>query len=64
MVDKTARWPENMILFGPPSREIDNNWAKLIGKRYFSISEDEAERAWGDKRHDYVDERQGGYTAG
>lgn len=63
-VNKTASWPENMDLFGPPNPEIDTNWDQLIGNRYFSISEEEAERAWGDKRHEYVDERKGGYTAG
>jgi hypothetical protein len=53
-----------MVLFGSPSPEIDANWGRLIGDRYFSISEDEAKRAWGDKRHEYVDEWAGGYTAG
>ncbi|KAK3390698.1 hypothetical protein B0H63DRAFT_519909 [Podospora didyma] len=63
-VDKTAPWPENIKLFGPPSPEIDANWGKLIGGRYFSISEEEAIRAWGDDRFQYVDELQGGYSAG
>lgn len=63
-VDETAPWPENMVLFGAPSDEIDMNWDRLIGHRYFSISEEEAKRAWGDKRHEYVDQRKGGYTAG
>ncbi|KAK3389753.1 hypothetical protein B0H63DRAFT_537823 [Podospora didyma] len=63
-VDKTAPWPENMVLFGPPSPEIDANWDRILDGRYFSISEDEAERAWGDKRFEYVDEMYGGYTAG
>lgn len=63
-VDKAAPWPENMELFGPPTPEIDSNWDQLIGNRYFSVSEAEAESAWGEKRHEYVDERKGGYTAG
>lgn len=63
-VDETAPWPENMLLFGEPSREIDANWERLIGYRYFSISEEEATRAWGEKRHEYIDQRRGGYTAG
>jgi hypothetical protein len=49
---------------GEPSHEIDENWQRLIGKRYFSISEEEARRAWGDKRHEFVDQNMGGYTAG
>ncbi|PVH73924.1 hypothetical protein DL98DRAFT_389913, partial [Cadophora sp. DSE1049] len=62
--DTTAKWPENMKLFGEPSAEIDHNWERLIGRRYVSMSEKEAIRAWGEKRHEYVDERLGGYTAG
>jgi hypothetical protein len=57
-------WPENMVLFGPPSPAIDDNWRRLIGHRYFAVSEDEAARAWGERRHEYVDEYAGGYTAG
>ena len=63
-IDDAVPWPENMVLFGPPSREIDANWKRLIGKRYFSISEEEAIRAWGDKRREYIDQWQGGYSAG
>ncbi|KAL7904109.1 hypothetical protein GGI35DRAFT_490820 [Trichoderma velutinum] len=63
-MDNTARWPENMKLFGVPSTELDENWERLIGNRYFSVSEEEAEKAWGEKRFDYVDELDGGYTAG
>ncbi|KAK7990284.1 hypothetical protein PG990_014564 [Apiospora arundinis] len=63
-VDKKAPWPENMVLFGTPSPEIDENWERLISDRYFSVTEEEATRAWGDKRHEYVDEEEGGYTAG
>ncbi len=55
---------KNMVLFGPPSREIDKNWERLIGQRYFSVSEEEAIRAWGEKRKNYIDQRAGGYTAG
>jgi len=53
-----------MKYFGKPSPEIDENWQQLIGHRYFSISDEEAKRAWGDRRHDYVDELLGGYSAG
>ncbi|ROW10505.1 hypothetical protein VMCG_01766 [Cytospora schulzeri] len=63
-VDLTVPWPENMQLLGDPSPEVDKNWNDYIGKRYFSISEEEAIRAWGDKRHEYVDQKDGGYTAG
>lgn len=62
--DNSTRWPENVQYFGTPSPEIDENWNKLIGKRYFSVSEEEAKMVWGDKYHEYVDELQGGYTAG
>jgi hypothetical protein len=56
-------WPEKMDLFGEPSPKIDRNWFSLIGNRYFSISEEEAERAWGKHRYEYVDQALGGYTA-
>lgn len=63
-VDKHARWPENHKFTGAPSAEIDGNWMDLTEDRYFSISEEEAIEAWGDRRHEYVDEVRGGYTAG
>lgn len=63
-VDKYARWPENHKFTGQPSAEIDGNWMDLTGDRYFSISEEEAMEAWGDRRHEYIDEDHGGYTAG
>ncbi|KAG8354308.1 hypothetical protein FVEN_g7755 [Fusarium venenatum] len=47
-----------------PNDELEANWQRLIGQRYFSVSSKEAERAWGDKRHEYVDQNMGGYTAG
>jgi len=62
--DPEAPWPENADYFGTPTEEIDAAWEKLIGRRYVAISEEEAIRAWGDKRHIYVDETRGGYTAG
>ncbi|EWG41480.1 hypothetical protein FVEG_03591 [Fusarium verticillioides 7600] len=62
--DEIAPWPENVRYVGEPSHEIDENWQRLIGKRYFSISEEEARRAWGNKRHEFVDQNMGGYTAG
>lgn len=54
--DESAPWPENIRYVGEPSPEIDENWQRLIGKRYFSISEEEAKRAWGDRRQDFVDQ--------
>ncbi|KAK0723430.1 hypothetical protein B0T26DRAFT_260663 [Lasiosphaeria miniovina] len=53
-----------MKLFGPPSPEIDANWNRLIHDRYFAISEEEATRAWGDRRFEFVDQKRGGYSAG
>lgn len=63
-IDESAPWPENLQYFGEPSPEIDANWERLIGWRYFSISEDEAKSVWSDTYHEYVDELKGGYTAG
>jgi hypothetical protein len=63
-VDESAPWPENVRYFGEPSREIDNNWEELIGRRYFSISKEEAKGVWGEKYREYVDQLRGGYTAG
>jgi hypothetical protein len=62
--DPSISWPENVHYFGEPSPEIDANWEKLIEFRYFSISEEEAKSVWGDGYHEYVDQLQGGYTAG
>ncbi|KAE9376628.1 hypothetical protein N431DRAFT_400882 [Stipitochalara longipes BDJ] len=62
--DKNTPWPENVPYFGDPSPEIDENWKKLIGMRYFSISEEEAKSIWPDNYKDYVDQLEGGYTAG
>lgn len=63
-VDPTAKWPENLSFTGDLSDEIDENWNQIVEDRYFSVSEDEAIAAWGDRRHEYVDEVYGGYTAG
>ncbi|GAB1316887.1 hypothetical protein MFIFM68171_07097 [Madurella fahalii] len=63
-VDPKAPYPENLECFGTPSQELDDNWDSLIEDRYFLITEEEAERAWGDKRHEYVDPGTGGYIAG
>jgi hypothetical protein len=48
-----------MQLFGTPSPEVDDNWGKLTGGRYISLSEDEAKNTWGAR-----DENLGGYSAG
>lgn len=56
-------WPGNVPYFGEPSPEIDENWSKLIGSRYFSVSEAEARGVWKENYHEYVDQLQGGYTA-
>jgi hypothetical protein len=62
--DPNTPWPENVRYFGEPSPQIDENWNKLIGMRYFSISEEEAKSVWPDTYSDYIDQLQGGYTAG
>lgn len=62
--DPEARWPENLRFTGDLSDEVDENWNQIVEDRYFSVSEAEAIEAWGDRRHEYVDEELGGYTAG
>jgi len=62
-VNRSAPWPENKQFVGKPNPQIDANWDELIGQRYFSVSEEEATRAWGDHRYDFIDQEQGGYTA-
>ncbi len=62
--DGSIPWPENVRYFGDPSPQIDENWSKLIGLRYFSISEEEAKSVWPDNYSEYIDQLQGGYTAG
>jgi hypothetical protein len=62
--DPNTPWPENVPYFGQPSPEIDENWKKLIGHRYFSISEEEAKSIWPGTYHEYVDQYEGGWTAG
>lgn len=61
--DPKAEWPENLVLAGEPSDKIDNNWDDVLEDLYFSVSDSEAEVAWGDRRREYVDEAYGGYTA-
>jgi hypothetical protein len=63
-VDRSVAWPENRQYFGEPSHEIDEAWSELISRRYFSISEEEAKRAWGSQYKKYRDPLRGGYTAG
>ncbi|KAH8811617.1 hypothetical protein F5884DRAFT_749984 [Xylogone sp. PMI_703] len=63
-VDKNASWPENETYFGPPSQEIDDAWQNLWAPWGFSISEEEAKAAFGDKYVEYYDAVEGGYTAG
>lgn len=62
--DPEARWPENLRFTGDLTDEVDENWNEIVEDRYFSVSEAEAIEAWGDRRHEYVDEELGGYTAG
>lgn len=62
-VDETAEWPENLD-FTSQSKETDQNWRDLLDDRFFSLSEEEAIEAWGEKRHMYIDQINGGYTAG
>jgi hypothetical protein len=62
--EASATWPENVTYFGEPSRQLDENWRRLIEFRYFSISEQEAKIMFPDSYHEYVDQLRGGYTAG
>ncbi|RQM04973.1 hypothetical protein DH86_00003697, partial [Scytalidium sp. 3C] len=64
-LDKThAIWPENLTFFGPQSDEIDDAWEGIWEPFGFSISEEEAKAAWGDKHMQYRDPINGKYTAG
>ncbi len=63
-MDHAAEWPNNVTYVGEPSKELDEAWNKLIEWRYFSISEKEAKTMFPDSYHEYVDQLQGGYTAG
>lgn len=47
-----------------PTPAMDEAWERLIGYRYWSISEQEAKRLWGVSYVHYRDYRQGGYTGG
>ncbi|RMZ89005.1 hypothetical protein DV736_g3768, partial [Chaetothyriales sp. CBS 134916] len=53
--DKMASWPQNLQYGGEPTATVDRNLQRLIWQRYFSLSEEEAQRAWGERRHEYVD---------
>jgi hypothetical protein len=53
-----------MLYSGNPNPEMDENWESLISHRYFSISEEEARDAWGDKRYQYLKKDGKGYSAG
>lgn len=57
-------WPENETYIGPPTDELDDAWFRLWNPFGFSISEEEAKAAFGDKYVDYYDGFDGGYTAG
>jgi hypothetical protein len=63
-VDEGAEWPENLKLFGKPSLQIDKAWDDMVGPFSFSLSENEAKRAWGERYTEYHDKLLGGYTAG
>lgn len=63
-IDPLAPWPENLELFGEPNPTIDANWARILEGRYFSISIEDAKRAWGDQYLDFVNQLKGGWTAG
>lgn len=63
-VDSHDSYPNNLRFFGEPSQEIDDNWHNLIDDRYFFVTEEEAENAWGEKRHEYLDPDSGEYIAG
>ncbi|KAI4155165.1 MAG: hypothetical protein LQ340_001179 [Diploschistes diacapsis] len=39
-----TKYPGKPEYVGPPSPEVDANWEKLIGSRYFSVTDEEAEQ--------------------
>ncbi|PQE15531.1 Tat pathway signal sequence protein [Rutstroemia sp. NJR-2017a WRK4] len=52
------------LYVGEPSTEIDEAWNAIIGgeSHYFSVSEDEAKKLWGDESDRYRDRIRGGWT--
>jgi hypothetical protein len=62
--NQSSPWPENVQLFGEPSPTIDANWDRILEGRYFSISVEDAKRAWGDQYLSFVNQLKGGWSAG
>lgn len=57
--------PDPVRYVGKPTPEVDEAWERLVGGRYFLISEDEARATWGDDEYrDYWSWDRGGYVAG
>lgn len=56
--------PGDIMYTGKPSPEIDRAWNDLLWGRYFSISEEEAKRLWGDRFEEFRDRALTGFTAG
>lgn len=51
------------VYIGEPRRSIDHEWALLHWGRFFLLSEEEAQEAWGPKYLQYWSPRQRGYVA-
>ncbi|KAF7186667.1 Cyclochlorotine biosynthesis protein R [Pseudocercospora fuligena] len=51
------------VYVGEPRRSIDHEWALLHWGRFFLLSKEEAQAAWGSKYQQYWSPRQGGYVA-
>jgi hypothetical protein len=49
--------------FGNPGPEEDKNWAVMMHDTHFSVTEEEAERVWGEDYHKYYLEEAQGYQA-
>jgi len=58
--------PSQNQYVGQPNEQIDHNWNQLTRNRYFRLTEEEAEAAWGDEYPEFWDaqENGGGYTVG
>lgn len=56
--------PSGKSYVGNTTKEIDDAWKDLLWGRYFSISEAEAKKLWGEEYRSFWDHDRSGYTAG
>lgn len=56
--------PSGKSYVGNTTKEVDDAWKDLLWGRYFSISEAEAKKLWGEEYRSFWDHDRSGYTAG